>query len=372
MKKKRLLIDVNAVVSYYASGTVNGIGRTALELVNALAEMDDLPFEVMLYSQNMKGIGVHNMQVPFLKKHFYWPHREKYNKILAATPIQEWLTRYDIKHIPDNFSYTHCPEKAIVTIHDAMFFSHPEQFMGHDFARENYPKLARRAKAIITCSENSKNEIAEFMGVPEEKIHVCPWGVDRNIFYPHQPQPNKYTDGRPFFLSVSCNNGRKNTISILRAYEELIKNQPTHDLILIWANPLPEVYEKYTQGIFAGRVHFISGVTDKELSDLYAEATATFFPSLYEGFGLPILESMVSGTPVITCNNSSLGEVGGDAALYVEPKDIKAMAQWMEAFENKSVDMNKFVSKCINQAGKFTWKSCAEKTLEVYKQCLEL
>ena len=372
MRKKRLLIDVNAVVSYYASGTINGIGRTALELVYALAEMGDLPFDVILYSQNMKGIGAHNMPVPFRKKHFYWPHRGNFDKVLAATPIQEWLTGYDIKHIPDNFGYTHRPEKAIVTIHDAMFFSHPEQFLGHDFARENYPKLARRAKAIITCSQNSKNEIAEFMGVPEEKIHVCPWGVDRTIFYPHQPQPNRYTAGRPFFLSVSCDIGRKNTISVLRAYEEFIKNNPTHDLVLVWRRPPVEVLEKYTQGVFAEKVHFVTGISDVELGDLYAEATATFFPSKYEGFGLPVLESMAAGTPIVTCTNSSLAEVGGEAALYVEPEDIMAMTQWMETFENASVDMNKLVTDSISQADKFTWKSCAEKTVEVYKHCLEL
>ena len=372
MRKKRLLIDVNSANSYYALGRVSGIGRTTIELVQALSEIPNLPFEVMLYSQNMKGIGAHNMHVPFMKRHFYWPHREKYERILATTPIQEWLTGYDIKHIPHIFACTHCPEKTVVTIHDAMFFSYPESFLGHDYAREHYPKLARCAKAIITCSQNSKNEIAKFMDVPEGKIHVCPWGVDRKIFYPHQPKPNQYTEGRPFFLSVSCDIGRKNTISVLRAYEEFIKHSPNHDLVLVWGNPPTEVLEKYTKGIFAEKVHFVTGLSNEELGDLYAEATATFFPSKYEGFGLPVLESMAAGTPVVTCTNSSLAEVGGAAALYVDPEDIMAMAQWMETFENVSVDINKLVADSISQADKFSWQACAEKTVEVYKQCLEL
>ena len=372
MKKKRLLIDVNSAVPFYALGRANGIGRTTIELVHALADLPNLPFEVMLYSQNMKGIGARNMQVPFKKTHFYWPDRPNYKKIQSLIPIQEWATGYDIKHIPHNFDYTHCPEKTIVTIHDAMFFSHPEQFLGHDFARENYPKLARRAKAIITCSQNSKNEIAEFMGVPEERIQVCHWGVDRTQFFPHQPNPNRFTEGRPFFLSVSCDIGRKNTISILRAYEEFVKHNPTHDLVLVWKNPPAEVLEKYTQGVFAKKVHFVSGLGNEELGDLYAEATATFFPSKYEGFGLPVLESMAAGTPIVTCNNSSLVEVGGDAALYVEPEDIMAMAQWMERFENRSVDMDKLIGDSLAQADKFTWNACAQKTVEVYKKCLEL
>ena len=81
---------------------------------------------------------------------------------------------------------------------------------------------------------------------------------------------------------------------------------------------------------------------------------------------------MAAGTPVVTCNNSSLGEVGGDAALYVEPEDVMAMAQWMEAFENHSVDMDKLIAASIEQASKFTWHSCAEKTVDVYKLCLDL
>ena len=372
MRRKKLLIDVNSVVPYYVSGKVSGIGRTTIELVHALSKFTDLPFDIMLYSQNMKGFGGRNMDVPFKKKHFYWPNRDKYDKLLARTPLQEWLTGYDIKHIPSNFAHTHCPEKTIVTIHDAMFFSHPEQFLGHDFARENYPKLARRAKAIITCSQNSKNEIAQYMDIPEERIHVCHWGVDRTLFYPHNAKPNRFTEGRPFFLSVSCDIGRKNTISVLRAYEEFIKNNPTHDLVLVWKNPPADILEKYTQDAFAQKIHFVSGLSNEELGDIYAEATATFFPSKYEGFGLPVLESMAAGTPIITCNNSSLGEVGGDAAIYVEPEDITAMAQWMECFEDKAIDINKLVAKSLAQADKFTWNACAEKTINVYKKCLEL
>jgi glycosyltransferase involved in cell wall biosynthesis len=116
----------------------------------------------------------------------------------------------------------------------------------------------------------------------------------------------------------------------------------------------------------------VSGVSEEELSDLYAEATATFFPSKYEGFGLPVLESMASGTPIVTCNNSSLGEIGGDAALYVEPEDIEAMANLMAGFENKTLDRVSLTKNCLNHVDRFTWSACAQKTVEVYKKCLDL
>lgn len=366
---KKILIDANPVVPYYVSGHIGGIGRTTMELIQSLAQVPDLPFEIMLYSQNMKGIGGKNIDVPFKTRHLYLPNRERINKILSYFPVREILTRYDIMHITHNFEYVHQPERCIVTIHDAMYFSYPEKFLRHDSARKNYPKLAKKAKAIITCSENSKNEIAYYMDIPEEKIFVCRWGVDHNIFKPLTAH-SKLID-QPYFLSVSCNIGRKNTISVLKAYESLTRNNPSHHLVLIWANPPENIKSYFSSPKFQDKIHFLSNISNQQLAELYSSATATFFPSKYEGFGLPILESMACGTPVITCRNSSLPEVGGEAAIYVEPDDITSMAGWMEKFENKSIDID-LKQKCIDQASKFTWIDCALKTISVYKQCLSI
>lgn len=369
---KKLLIDVNSIVPYYVSGKVNGIGRTTLELIQALSKIPNIPFEIELYSQNMKGIGGRNTGLPFRCRHLYLPYRDKVDKLLARIPIREWLTGYDLMHIPHNFEYVHRPEKCVVTIHDAMFFSYPESFLGHDFARANYPKLARRAKAIITCSENSKREIVEYMQIPPEKIAVCNWGINHHLFFPRAHVSNKYTGNAPYFLSVSCDIGRKNTISVLRAYELFMKQDPVTELVLVWRNPPVEIKEKYLSPRFRNRIHFVSNITDEELASLYSSATAMFFPSKYEGFGLPIAESMASGTPVVTCRNSSLEEVGGNAAIYVDPEDIEAMADWMAQFENGNLDMEAIKERGLAQAAKFTWDACAQKTIDVYKRCLDL
>lgn len=368
--EKRLLIDINSIVPYYVSGRLNGIGRTTLELIQALSSVPDLPFEIVLYSQNMKGIGGRNTGLPFKNKHLYLPHREKIDRLLALFPVREWFTGYDLMHIPHNFEYVFRPDKCVVTIHDTMFFSYPESFLGHDFARENYPKFARKSKAIITCSENSKREIVKYMRVPEDKISVCYWGYNHQLFYPKNRIPNKYTGNNPYFLSVSCNVGRKNTISVLFAYEILLKHNPYNELILVWRDLPNEIREKYTSSQYKNKIHFVSNITEEELSNLYSSATAMFFPSKYEGFGLPILEAMASGTPVVTCDNSSLKEVGGNAALYVEPEDIDSMAHIMEQFENDSLDVDSIKKAGILQASKFSWETCARQTIEVYKKCL--
>lgn len=369
---KRVMIDAGGLAYYFVTGRVNGIGRTTMELIQALAaRAGELPFEVMLYSQNMKGIGGRNLHTPFRCRHLYLPDRPQVNRLLACTPVKEWFTGYDLLHIPSNFAYVHRPDRCVVTIHDAMFFSYPEKFLNHDFARENYPKLAQKARAIITCSENSKREIAQYMDVPHERIFVTPWGVDHGLFKPRPVSAHGLTGGRPYFLSVSCDIGRKNTIAVLEAYEIFLKQNPEHDLVLVWGNPPEEIKSRFTSGKFSGKVHFPDRRLDNEqLAQLYSDATATFFPSRYEGFGLPILESMASGTPVVTCQNSSLPEVGGDAAVYVDPDDIAGMSEWMEKFENRSIDMEQLRQKSISQAAKFTWENCAAKTIEVYRSCL--
>lgn len=370
---KKLLIDINSIVPFYVSGKLNGIGRTTLELINEFDKLsDNLPFEIALFSQNMKGIGGKNVGLSFKNRHLYFPHRVKFDKISAKLHLRELLYNYDVMHIPHNFEYVANPEKCIVTIHDAMFFAYPEKMFNPDFAKKHYTEFARKSKAIITCSESSKNDIVSYMGVEPDKVSVAHWGVDNKLFYPRKNKGNEYCGQLPYFISVSCDIGRKNTISVIRAYNEFFKNNPAHHLILVWREP-PEVILKEIESYKCkNNIHFARNISNEELVQLYSDATACFFPSLYEGFGLPVLESFAAGTPVITCNNSSLVEVGGDAAIYVEPYDIKTMSDIMENFENGSYDYDSLRKLSIEQASKFTWEKCARKTLEVYKRCLDI
>lgn len=368
---KKLLIDANAIVPYYVAGRLNGIGRTTMELLQALAAIkNEIPFEIALFSQNMKGIGGRNTQLPFKNKHLYWPHREKFDKVAAALHLREMLYDYDVMHIPSNFEYVAHPEKCIVTIHDAMFFSYPEEMFNPEFARKHYTEMAQKAQAILTCSGSSKRDIVQYMGVPADKVTVAHWGVDSSLFYPRSRQDNPYCGSAPYFISVSCDTGRKNTISVIRAFKQFAKKDTQHHLILVWGNPPVEILQEAEA--CKDRIHFASHLSNESLAQLYGDATACFFPSLYEGFGLPVLEAFASGTPVVTCRNSSLVEVGGDAALYVEPYDLEAMASLMNDFERNQLDLPALQEQSIRQAAQFSWEACARRTLTVYKRCLGL
>lgn len=363
---RRIVIDINSVLPLYSKGWISGIGRTTKELVEAIDKMDNLPFELMLYSQNTKGVTGERLGLNFPTRHICLPHKKWTNRLIGISHLREIATHYDLLHIPHNFEWVRRPDRTIVTLHDAMFFACPDEVFNYRYEQKVYPTLAKKCRGIITCSESSKYDIMRYMDVSEEKITVCPWGYREDLF---KPRERKTTD-TPFFLTVSCSIGRKNTISVIRAYEKMLKQKPRHELVLVWSNPPQTIIEYCNQEHLRNRIHFVRNVTDERLCDLYNEATATFFPSRYEGFGLPVLESMACGTPVITCSNSSLPEVGGDTAIYVDPDDTDAMCGYMEQFEQGNMKKNDFKDRCLVQSSKFSWHKCATQTVEAYKKWL--
>lgn len=363
---KKVAIDVNSVLPLYGRGWLSGIGRTTRELVETLSGFDDLPFEVVLYSQNTRGISGRRMGTDFRCRHIYLPHKPLINRIIGMTPLREVATGYDLLHIPHNFEWVHKPERTVVTIHDAMFFARPDEVFDHERAQRTYPTLARRSRAVITCSESSKRDIVKYMGVDDAKVFVTPWGYNSRLFNPSQIREA----AQPYFLCVSCSLGRKNTMSVVKAYEEFVRQQPEHQLLLVWPNTPQQVVEYCSREHLRDRVRILTNVDDQQLARLYGEATALFFPSRYEGFGLPVLEALACGTPVVTCRNSSLPEVGGDAALYVDPDNVGAISRYMEQFEQGDLTKKELSQRCIAQASHFSWQRCAAQTVEVYKYCL--
>lgn len=374
---KKLLIDINSVVPYFVSGKVNGIGRTTRELLMALAQEECIPFEIILYSQNMKGIGGRNLQLPFKCKHLYFPHRENYDKLLAKFPIKDWFTGYDIMHIPHNFEYVRHPEQCIVTLHDMILFTCPDEFSfdSIEYSRKIVPPFMRKVKSVITCSESSKNDIIKYMDINPDKIYVTYWGIDHSKFRRLNKCAidrinlfERYGIKKPYLFSVSCGIGRKNTIELLKAYSLLLKNQPKNDMVIVWKTITHEAMQIVKKS--NGRIHVLQDISDEDLVQLYNYATATYYPSKYEGFGLPILESMACGTPVVTGRNSSLQEIGSDIAIYVQSEDAQGILEIMENMENAVYDMQSLSNLGINHALQFTWGNCAKKTLSVYNDCL--
>ena len=234
---------------------------------------------------------------------------------------------------------------------------------------------------IITCSESSKKDIIETMHVEPEKISVIYWGIKHHIFKKSSRDKSnikteikaKWELDQDYFLTVSCNTQRKRTDKLIQAYIRLARSKKLKNhLVLIWQSPPKELLEQVKQSGFQDQIHFLSDISDKDLALFYNGATAMFFPSSYEGFGLPVIESMACGCPVITCNNSSLGEIGGDAAIYLTEPVEDSLPEMLDLIDQEKIDLRPYIQKGLIKVKNFKWNKTAEQTLDIYKKALNI
>ena len=372
---KRILIDVNSIVMRRGRTHLSGIGRTTVDLLQAMSKIENLPFEIQLYFQGRNSQGLNEYNLPFPSFYLPVPHVPKYNRVITHLRLKEIFSRYDLLHIPHNYELAANPQNAVVTLHDAMFFSFPDTATPDMEKAKKIAELAVKCKGIITCSESSKRDIVEYMNVKEDKVTVVPWGVSGNLYFPESQDninvfKHKWNIRNPYYIMVSCDMGRKNTISLLKAFDLYLKRGGNYDLVLVWKNPPKDVLSPFQNTIEKGRIRIISHLNMDDLRTAYSGAVCSFFPSKYEGFGLPILESMACGTPVVTCKNSSLEEVGRDMALYTEPEDVECMSQYMFDFEIDKYTKGRNVKELEEYATQFSWEKVALGYIEFYKKYL--
>jgi glycosyltransferase involved in cell wall biosynthesis len=376
MKNRTVTIDASGLQPAGRSG-VSGISRTTQELVGALLAMPELPFTMSVFSQRLGWQRLQAYRFGCRQRHLWLPRRREIAWLTQRLPVIESLCQCDLFHAPANYAPVHRLERTVATIHDAMYFSHPESHLGHGLEQKRIPPFARGVRAILTPSLHSKQDIVRFMDVDPAKVVVAPWGVNHNHFKPTNDKEavasrlqSRFGLQKSFFLSVSCDLGRKNSPRVLRQYLRLASQEPANDLVMVWRNPPDFVRQILAESPARNRVHLIDQVSEEELRDLYCTASSLFFPSFYEGFGLPVLEAMACGAPVVTAKNSSLMEVGGEAVIYVDPSDDNAVYSAFELFENNQAIGLEWSQKGLKQARQFTWDRCASETVGVYRRCL--
>lgn len=252
---------------------------------------------------------------------------------------------------------------AVLTVHDLSFERHPGLMSPRDrlLFRTFVPRSARRADRILTGSEWTKHDLMERYGVDEQRITVTPYGVDP-LFTPEGPRRN----GPPYALFVGAIQPRKDPLTALEALARI-----DGDLGLLITGPEKRGGEDVRAAIerlgLAARVELTGHVTRDELAALYRGAACFLYPSRYEGFGLPVLEAMASGTPVVASNAGALPEVAGDAAILVEPGDPVALAA---AIKRALADRERLVELGLERARGFSWTETARRTLAVYRELL--
>jgi glycosyltransferase involved in cell wall biosynthesis len=256
-----------------------------------------------------------------------------------------------------------CPCPVVVTIHDLSFERHPELMGRGDrlVFRTMVPRSVRRAARILAVSEWTKRDLVDHYSVPEQKIVVTPNGVDP-LFSPAGDRG----DGAPYALFVGTLQPRKDPLSALEAVA-----LADGELRLIMVGPDKgsgaEARRTASRLGLNSRVEFVGYVEKQELAELYRGAACLVFPSRYEGFGLPVVEAMASGTPVVATSAGSIPEIAGDAAVLVEPNDPVALAG---GIERALADRERLVRAGLERARRYSWAETARRTLAVYRDLL--
>jgi len=252
---------------------------------------------------------------------------------------------------------------AVVTVHDLSFEHHPEWMAPHDRAlfRTLVPRAVRRAARVLTVSETTRRDIIERYDVAPEHVVVTHNGVDAR-FSPEGPR----VDRDPFLLFVGALHPRKALVTALEALARLPEAPP-----LVVVGPAkhgaPAVEAAVQRLGLERRVELAGHVDGEQLAALYRSAAAFVFPSLFEGFGLPVVEAMASGTPVVTTTGGSLPEVAGEAAVLVPPGDAEELARGIERALDGAAELR--AAGLVN-AARFRWDALAARTAEIYREAL--
>jgi glycosyltransferase involved in cell wall biosynthesis len=266
---------------------------------------------------------------------------------------------------------------VVVSVHDVSYLEHPEYF---PWARAQQLKITvrrtiGRAAKILTPSEFSKRGIMKAYGVSEDKIDVVPNAVSSD-FHPRSQEKSvahirqQYGIPEPYILSVGDLVPRKNQVRLLKAFEELLRFYPDlpHHLVLVgkdgWYGS--RVRKAAERSGLANRIHFTGFVSDEELMRFYGGCDFFVFPSLYEGFGLPILEAMASGRAVACSDGSAMPEVADSSALLFNPESVEEMTLAMRDLALDPELRARVARLGAQHASAYSWRNAAEKTLETY------
>lgn len=354
--------------------TWSGIGTYSRNLLEALACIDsDNQYTIFCYEDDRKLL----------------PQASNFNKRIVSQPVfslysqQKWKkeimeTGIDIFHSPHFILPLSVSCRTIVTIHDLIPLVIPQvmpSMVNRQFYRIANKRGLKKAVRIIAVSNATKKDIIRLFNVPANKIKVVYEAASKEFSETAEPshaEPafKKNDITLPFVLAIGNPKSHKNWERLIKSFALITNKIPVHKLVLVGpAKPLSatarlhNLIDEYNLG---GKVIFVDYVESKYLPAFYNAADVFVFPSLYEGFGLPVVEAMACGTPVITSNVSSLPEVAGEAGLLVDPFNIEELSEAILKVVTDNRLKRSLAKKGIEQVLRFSWEKTAKETLKIY------
>ena len=290
-----------------------------------------------------------------------------------------WLqvNKIDLYHVTKNTGVPFfSPIPVVVTIHDVIPHVFPKKYLSNILERIYYETAIRvsikRSKKIITISEFSKQELIKHYGVKPEKIAITLLAYNR-AFKKIQDSAllklvrEKYNIHDKYLLAIGGSEYRKNMQRLIHVYQKHFSH--AYKLIVIggkWRDT--DLPGKYASD---NNIRFLTNIPEEDLIAIYNMAEVFVFPSFYEGFGIPVLEGMACGVPVVTSNVSSMPEVGGDAAIYFDPYNEDDMAEKIGRVLQDELLRKTMIAKGLDKVKEYSWEKCAAETLQVYREVLK-
>jgi glycosyltransferase involved in cell wall biosynthesis len=367
MSRPRVLIDADVV----------GRRRTGDETytINLLRELPDVAHDLDL-SCSLRHPSTLPADVEARVERFALPVSSPYRRIPSAFPRLAARAGASLVHV-QYFVAPRLPCPAVVTVHDLSFVRAPELLRVRDrlLFRRFVPGSLRRARHVIAVSEFTRRDLADAYDIPLDRITAIPNGVS-GAFRP-LPDARRHVADRlglaeEYVLFVGALTPRKNPVALLEAFERVARVHGVHQLVLAGADrgSGAAMRRRADELGLTGRLRLLGHVAEPDLPALYGAAEAVCVPSLYEGFGLPALEAMACGTPVVASGTTGLSEAVGDAALTFDPTSVDDIALALERVLGDASLRARLVEAGRARAAGFTWRRSAEATAQVYREAL--
>jgi glycosyltransferase involved in cell wall biosynthesis len=375
----RIAVDYTSAINQNA-----GIGRFVRSLIGSVVKHDTTDQFLLMHAKPNPGRtpaypeGSH-ISRRVLRVNERWMNR-LWHRLQVPLPAN-WLTGpVDIFHSPDFVLPPVRGAKSILTVHDLAFLLYPEcaDARLRAYLERTVPRSVHRADYVVADSENTRNDVICLLGVPPERVTVVPGGVDPSFKPVTDParlsafrQTIGLDDETPYILFVGVIEPRKNLVGLIEAFDLLkSRRQLPHKLVVVgrrgWLSE--GTMDRAERSKYRSDIVFPGFIPDGELATLYSAAEMFAFPSHYEGFGLPVLEAMACGVPVVSSRASSLPEVVGDAGMQVDPDDIERLASALELLALNPEMRADFSARGLERAAGFTWDAAAEIMIDVYRR----
>ena len=371
----RLGLDARAL----ASPVRSGVEHYVINLTRALAALPDTP-DIIAYvdrpisDPELAALSSERLNVSLVQSRRGW--------LRAALPWRLWRDGVDLVHLPSTILPPLLPCPAIVTVHDLAWARFPETYDRADLRMQTraVPRSLDRASHIIAVSRSTARDVSDTLDIPANKITAIPLGVSPG-FSPDGPalSPDAFpgaerlADGYILHLATGGPHPRKNVAGLLHAYARLRADTPAPPLVIagdVASERGQELLKRAAELGLGEDVIFPGQVPETVLPALYRSATFLAYPSLYEGFGLPPLEAMACGVPVVVTDTSSLPEVVGDAGVIVEPSSVQALAGALIDLVRQPERAADLAARGRERARTFTWQRAAEGLDEVFREAL--